>query len=139
MAVGERIILCAPGLSPTRGGAPMRCAGKVVLVTGGQQGIGRAIALALAREGADVALNYLDDPDAASGVAKEIREAGRRCLIAQGDVSRAADVAQLVEAAERGLGPVDTLVNNAGVFPRSPFLDVTEAEWDRVHGVNLKG
>ncbi len=117
----------------------MRCSGTVALVTGGQQGIGRAIALALAREGADVVLNYLDDPDAAAGVAKEIRDAGRRCLPVQGDVSRAADVAALVDAAERGMGPVDTLVNNAGIFPRAPFLDVTEAEWDRVHGVNLKG
>jgi 3-oxoacyl-[acyl-carrier protein] reductase len=109
------------------------------LVTGGQQGIGRAIALALAREGADIALNYFDDPGAAEGVAKEIRAAGRRCLLIQGDVSRASEVAALVEAAERGLGPVDTLINNAGTFPRSPFLDLTEAEWDRVHGVNLKG
>jgi len=117
----------------------MRCAGTVALVTGGQQGIGRAIALALAREGADVALNYLDDPDGASGIAKEIREAGRRCVPVQGDVSRAADVAALVEAAERGLGPVDILINNAGTFPRSAFLDLSEAEWDRVHGVNLKG
>ena len=117
----------------------MRCSGTVALVTGGQQGIGRAIALALAREGADVVLNYLDDPDAAAGVAKEIRDAGRRCLLVQGDVSRAAHVSALVDAAESGMGPVDTLVNNAGIFPRAPFLDVTEAEWDRVHGVNLKG
>ena len=117
----------------------MRCSGMVALVTGGQQGIGRAIALALAREGADVVLNYLDDPDAAAGVAKEIREAGRRCLPVQGDVSRAADVATLVDAAERGMGPVDTLVNNAGIFPRAPFLDVTEADWDLVIGVHLKG
>src|SRR5262245_44330502 len=114
-----------------------RCGGTVALVTGAQQGIGRAIALALAREGADVALNYLDDRVATEGVAKEIRAAGRRCLPLQGDVSRASDVAALVDAAERGLGPVDTLINNAGIFPRSAFLDLTEAEWDRVHGVNL--
>jgi 3-oxoacyl-[acyl-carrier protein] reductase len=117
----------------------MRCAGTVALVTGGQQGIGRAIALALAREGADIVLNYLDDPDAAARAAGEIRTAGRRCLPVQGDVSRAADVAALVQAGERGVGPIDTLINNAGTFPRSAFLDLTEAEWDRVHGVNLKG
>ena len=99
----------------------MRCDGMVALVTGGQQGIGRAIALALAREGADVVLNYLDDPDAAEGVAKEIRAAGRRCLPVQGDVARAGDVAALVDAAERELGPVDTLINNAGIFPRAAF------------------
>jgi NAD(P)-dependent dehydrogenase (short-subunit alcohol dehydrogenase family) len=117
----------------------MRCAGAVALITGGQQGIGRAIALALAREGADIALNYLDDEGAAERVAKEIRETGRRCLPLPGDVARARDVAALVEAAERGVGPVDTLINNAGIFPRSAFLDLSEAEWDRVHGVNLKG
>jgi 3-oxoacyl-[acyl-carrier protein] reductase len=117
----------------------MRCEGIAALVTGGQQGIGRAIALALAREGADIALNYLDDPGAAEGVAKEIHAAGRRCLLIQGDVSRASDVTALVDAAERGLGSVNTLINNAGIFPRSPFLDLTEAEWDRVHAVNLKG
>ena len=117
----------------------MRCGGTVALVTGGQQGIGRAIALALAREGADVVLNYLDDPDAAASIAKEISAAGRRCLPVQGDVSRASDVVALIDAAERGVGPIDTLINNAGTFPRSAFLDLTEAEWDRVQGVNLKG
>jgi 3-oxoacyl-[acyl-carrier protein] reductase len=116
----------------------MRCGGMVALVTGGQQGIGRAIAMALAREGADVALNYLDER-AAERAAKEIRETGRRCLPVAGDVSRAGDVLALVQAVERGLGPVDALINNAGIFPRSSFLDLTEAEWDRVHGVNLKG
>jgi 3-oxoacyl-[acyl-carrier protein] reductase len=111
----------------------------VALVTGGQQGIGRAIALALAREGADIVLNYLDDPGAATSVAKDIHAAGRRCLPVQGDVSRTADVTAFVEAAEREMGPVDTLINNAGIFPRSAFLDLTEALWDQVHGVNLKG
>ncbi len=117
----------------------MRCSGQVALVTGGQQGIGRAIALALAREGAAVVLNYLDDAGAAAGVAQEIRDAGHCCLSVQGDVSRSDDVAALIDAAERGMGPVDILVNNAGVFPRAPFLDLTEADWDLVHGVNLKG
>ncbi len=117
----------------------MRCAGMVALVTGGQQGIGRAIALALASEGADIVLNYLDDPDVAAGIAREIRAKGRRCFPVPGDVSRAAEVATLVDAAEREMGPVDTLINNAGTFPRAAFLDLTEARWDRVHGVNLKG
>src|SRR5262245_26329048 len=117
----------------------MRCGGTVALVTGGQQGIGRAIALALAREGADIVLNYLDDEAAAGKIAAEIRTMGRRCVPVRADVSRAGDVATLLEAAERGVGPIDTLVNNAGTFPRSAFLDLSEAEWDRVHGVNLKG
>jgi 3-oxoacyl-[acyl-carrier protein] reductase len=117
----------------------MRCDGKIVLVTGGQQGIGRATALSFAREGADVALNYLDDARAAEALAKQIGEAGRRCVLVQGDVSRASEVDRLVTSAERALGGVDVLINNAGVFPRSSFLELSEAEWDLVHGVNLKG
>jgi len=117
----------------------MRCEGRIALVTGAQQGIGRACAVALAREGADVALNYLDDAGAADKAAGEIRALGRRCALLAGDVSRAADVAALLEGAERALGSVDVLVNNAGIFPRSPFLELAESEWDSVHGVNLKG
>ena len=117
----------------------MRCEGKVALVTGAQQGIGRATALRLAREGADVALNYLDDPQAAEATAKEIREAGHRCVLVQADISRATDVERLVASAAQELGGVDVLVNNAGVFPRAAFLELSEQQWDLVHGVNLKG
>jgi len=117
----------------------MRLAGKIALVTGAQQGIGRAIALAMAREGAGVAVNYLDDRAAAEGVATDIRAAGRRAVVVQGDVSRAADARGMVEAAVAQLGALDVLVNNAGVFPRSEFLELSEAQWDHVLGVNLKG
>jgi 3-oxoacyl-[acyl-carrier protein] reductase len=117
----------------------MRLAGKVALVTGAQQGIGRAIALAMAAEGADVGLNFLDDPGAAERVAGEIRGRGRKALTVKGDVAQARDVQALVDAVAGGLGPPDILVNNAGVFPRAAFLELTEREWDHVLGVNLKG
>jgi NAD(P)-dependent dehydrogenase (short-subunit alcohol dehydrogenase family) len=117
----------------------MRLAGKVALVTGAQQGIGRAIALALGEEGADVCINFLDDRGAAERVAGEVRRTGRRAMVAQGDVARSRDVQGVVAAAIAELGTPDILVNNAGVFPRAPFLDLAESEWDHVLGVNLKG
>jgi len=117
----------------------MRLAGQVALVTGAQQGIGRAIATALARDGADVGVNYLDDRRAAERVAGEARESGRRACVVQGDVSRAGDAAAMVDAVARELGAPGILVNNAGVFPRVEFLTMTEADWDHVVDVNLKG
>jgi len=117
----------------------MRLEGKVALVTGAQQGIGRAIAVALARDGADVGVNFLDDAKAAEGVAGEIRGLGRRAVTVQGDVSRAASVESMVKTAVDALGPPDVLVNNAGVFPRAAFLELSEREWDHVLGINLKG
>jgi 3-oxoacyl-[acyl-carrier protein] reductase len=109
------------------------------LVTGAQQGIGRACALALATAGHDVAVNWLDDETAAEAVATGIRAAGRRALLVRGDVGTAAGCAAIVQAALDGLGTLDVLVNNAGIFPRVPFLEMTEAEWDQVLDVNLKG
>ena len=117
----------------------MRLENKVALVTGAQQGIGRAIAVALARDGADVGVNFLDDAAAAEGVAGEIRSLGRRAVTVQGDVSKAASVEAMVKAVTDALGPPEVLVNNAGVFPRASFLELAELEWDHVLGINLKG
>jgi NAD(P)-dependent dehydrogenase (short-subunit alcohol dehydrogenase family) len=117
----------------------MRLAGRIGLVTGAQQGIGRAIAVALAREGADVAINVLDDRPAAEGVAAEVTALGRRAVLVPGDVSRRADVEAMVETTVKALGTPDIVVNNAGVFPRVAFLDMQDADWDHVLGVNLKG
>ena len=113
--------------------------GRAALVTGAQQGIGRAAALALARAGADVAVNYLDDRAAAEKTADEIRGVGRRAVVIRGDVSRAPDVQAMLDGVTRDLGAPDILVNNAGVYPRSAFLALAEQEWDAVLGVNLKG
>ena len=117
----------------------MSCAGKVVLVTGAQQGIGRAMALEFAAAGADVAVNWLDDEAAAQRVAEGVGATGRRALLVQADVARLDAVAAMVASVERGLGPVDILVNNAGIFPRVPFLEMEERDWDTVLDVNLKG
>ena len=116
----------------------MRLAGKIALVTGAQQGIGKAIALAYGREGASVVVNYLDNQAAAEEIASQIRALGQRAVPLAGDVARAADVRRMVEAGE-SLGGIDILVNNAGIFPRVEFLDMTEAQWDEVLNVNLKG
>ena len=117
----------------------MRLGGKVALVTGAQQGIGQAIALAFAREGADVGVNYLDDRNAAEKVVQEVRGAGRRAVLVQADVAQASGIDAMVSQVVGELGGLDVLVNNAGVYPRVPFLEMRERDWDLVLDVNLKG
>ena len=112
--------------------------GQAALVTGAQQGIGKAIAIALAREGANLAINYLDDKAAAEDVAASIRAAGRKAVLVPGDISASATPCALVDATVAAFGKIDILVNNAGVFPRVPFLDMTEKDWHFVHSINLK-
>ena len=124
----------------TRGatGPDERCAGKIVLVTGAQRGIGRAIASRFAAAGADVALNFLDDAAAAHAAADEIRGLGRRAATIAADIAQPGEARLLVADAESALGPIDVLVNNAGVFPRAAFLDLAEDTWDAVLDTNLK-
>src|ERR1700732_1981131 len=117
----------------------MQCAGKVVRVTGAQQGIGRAMAIEFALAGADVAINWLDDERAAESAADRVRSHGQRALTVQGRGARGEQAQARVTPVEQGLGPIDVLINNAGVFPRVPFLEMTESDWDYVLGVNLKG
>jgi NAD(P)-dependent dehydrogenase (short-subunit alcohol dehydrogenase family) len=116
----------------------MRLSGKVALVTGAQQGIGAAIALALAGEGADVALTWLDDEAAAEAVARGVRESGRRAELIRADVAKLGDIESMVYETVRRLGPPDILVNNAGVYPRVPLLQMTERDWYFVLDINLK-
>ncbi len=117
----------------------MSLAGRVALVTGAQQGIGRAAARALAAAGADVAGTWRDDAAAAAATEAEVRAAGRQAFLVRADIADVAESARMVEAVLRRFGRLDILVNNAGIFPRAPFLEMTEALWDGVHSVNLKG
>jgi 3-oxoacyl-[acyl-carrier protein] reductase len=117
----------------------MASGNRVVLVTGAQQGIGRAMAVAFARAGTDVAINWLDDKAAAEDVAAQVRSLGRDALLIKADVGKLDDINRMVDATLAWHDRLDVLINNAGVFPRVPFLEMTEAEWDFVINVNLKG
>ena len=117
----------------------MKLQGKVALVTGGSRSIGRAIALAFAREGANVAVNYVRNTAAAESAAREVEALGRRALAVKADTSQRAQVHAMVEEVTGRLGPIDVVVNNAGVQKRVFFLDLEEADWDWMLGVNLKG
>jgi 3-oxoacyl-[acyl-carrier protein] reductase len=112
--------------------------GKVALVTGASLGIGRAIAEALAKVGVDVAVNYSQHQAEAEEVCACIRRSGRRALAVQADVSKSAEVSRLVKTVEEGLGPVEILVNNAGVSRPQPLEDIQEKDWDELITVNLK-
>lgn len=116
----------------------MKLAGKTAVVTGAQQGIGAAIAVALAGEGADVALTWLDDQKAAEAVAAKIKAAGRRALLLKTDVSKLSEIETMVADTARQLAVPDILVNNAGVYPRVPLLEMKESDWDYVLDINLK-
>jgi NAD(P)-dependent dehydrogenase (short-subunit alcohol dehydrogenase family) len=114
--------------------------GKVAIVTGSRRGIGRAIALAFAEAGADVAVcsRTIEDGEL-QGVAEEIKRLGGRSLALQTDIARKAEVDKLVQRVMDEFGVIDILVNNAAVDVRKPILELTEDEWDKVININLKG
>ena len=112
--------------------------GKVALVTGGSRGIGRAIAISLAEAGAAVAVNYLSKAGEAKAVVEAIHKLGGRAISVGADVSLAAAVNGMVAGIERELGPVDILINNAGIAINRPVDELTEEDFDRTMAVNLK-
>lgn len=117
----------------------LRLAGKTAAVTGGDQGIGRAIAERLAADGADVALCYRSNQAGAQEAAAAIAQLGRRAAVIQCDVAKVADGQRFISSSVEQLGKVDILINNAGLERRADFWDVSEADYDAVLNVNLKG
>lgn len=111
--------------------------GRAILVTGGGRGIGAAVALAVAGAGADVAVHYVTQASAAERVVGEIRELGRDAEAFQADVALADQAVGLVQRAERRFGRLDGLVNNAGIMPSRPFLEIEPEEWEAVLSTNL--
>ena len=116
----------------------MKLDGRVALVSGAQQGIGRATAEALGHAGASVIVNFLDDHEAALQVVESIQECGSSAKAVKGDVGLRPDCEEMMAAG--GLwGGVDLLINNAGIFPRRDFLDLSDEDWNRVQNVNVMG
>jgi 3-oxoacyl-[acyl-carrier protein] reductase len=112
--------------------------GKTALVTGASRGIGRAIALSLARAGADIVVNFLTRSHEAETVEREIQQMGRRCARVQAHVSVAEDVKRLARETEERIGSVDILVNNAGIARPQAIEDISESDWDDLIDTNLK-
>ncbi len=116
-----------------------RLAGKVAVVTGSSSGIGQAIAVRYAQEGANIVIDFRSHPEGASDTKTAVEKAGQKAVVVQADVSKVADTANLVEQAYAQLGGCHILVNNAGVEKGADFWDVTEEDYDTVLDVNLKG
>ena len=117
----------------------MKLEGKVALVTGSSSGIGQAIAIRLAKEGANIIINYRSSREEAQETQEQVEATGRQAQSVQADVSVVEEVRSLVEAGIEAFGKLDILVNNAGIEKRADFWDVTEADYDKVIDVNLKG
>ena len=117
----------------------MKLEGRTALVTGASRGIGRAIALALAEEGADVAINYVSSEAAAAAVVEEIQARGRRGMLARADVGDFPDTYAMAHSVIREFGHIDILVNNAGVTSDKTFVNMDHSTWRKVLAINLDG
>lgn len=112
--------------------------GKTAIVTGGNSGIGMAIVLELARQGANIVIDYVANPQATEALAQQVAALGERAIGVLADVSQVGDLERLVQAAVQAFGRVDIMVNNAGMETRTSVLETTEAQYDKVMAVNLK-
>ena len=111
---------------------------KVAIVTGGNSGIGKAIVLELARQGANVVVDYVSHPEAADEVERQVAALGERSIGVDADVSKVADLERLIGAAVKAFGRLDIMVNNAGIETRTSVLDTTEEQYEKVLDINLK-
>jgi NAD(P)-dependent dehydrogenase (short-subunit alcohol dehydrogenase family) len=115
-----------------------RLAGKATVITGGDSGIGRAVALAFAREGADVLISYLDEHDDARATERLVRDAGRKAVLVPGDIADPAHCRAIVDRAVQEFGRIDVLVNNAAFqMTRAALDEIPDDEWDRTFAVNI--
>lgn len=117
----------------------MKLEGKVALVTGSSQGIGQAIAIRLAEEGANIIIDYRSHPGGAEETKTKVEATGRKGYVVQADLGVVSDIRKMVDAGVQEFGKLDILVNNAGLEKRADFWDVSEADYDSVVNVNLKG
>ncbi len=116
----------------------MKLKDKVALITGGSRGIGRAVALRCAEEGADIVVNYHKAKDKAQEVVEAGQSMGRKALAIQADVTQASQVQAMVGQVQNEWGRIDILVNNAGILSRKGFFEISEEDWDTMHLTNLK-
>src|SRR5262245_3880003 len=116
----------------------MNLKGKVAVVTGGNSGMGKAIVLELAKQAANVVIDYVCHPEATEALEKQVAALGDQAVGVDADVSKVADVQKLIGAAVKSFGRLDVMVNNAGVETRMSVLDTTEDQYDRVLRINLK-
>jgi len=117
----------------------MRLKNKVAVITGSSKGIGAAIAKGFAKEGCNIVINYHKSVDEAKKVKNEIIAMGRRCITVQADISRREGVRNLFDKSVKEFKRIDILVNNAGLIKRTPFLEITDEEWDQIFNVIVKG
>ena len=116
----------------------MTVKGKVAIVTGGNSGIGLAIVLELAKQGANIVIDYVAHPEATEALEKQVHALGDQAIGVQADVSKVADLQRLIATAVKGFGRVDVMVNNAGIETRTSVLDTSEADYEKVLAINLK-
>ena len=116
-----------------------RLAGKTALITGASRGLGKAVAMGFAEEGADILVNYVRDTTAAEATAKAIRELGRRAHIIQANAAERNEVRRMFAETINAFGCIDILVNNAGINKRGWFQEITDEDWDMILDTNLKG